>query len=535
MSRHLTLRAKILWIAFAIITLCTTVQTVNSYLEQKRVFLQGIEEKLRTAAYALPRILPEGYHDRITGPDSITPEEHRRTLDLLTDYAEEVGVKYVYSYMLYEGRFHEASSSDSEEDRAGGVTTPFFLPYQQPPESMMEAWRTDSVRYAEITDEWGHFRSIFIPLRTSKGTRFIAGADVAVSFVQQELNRLVVVSVLLGVVTLLVVWLISHLVLTRILSPITQLTSYTKNLAGQDFQLTGDQLEAMEVIAKHRRDEVGLLAEALAEMQGKLLEYLENLKRTTAAKERIESELKIAHDIQMSFLHKVFPPFPDRTEFDLYATIDPAKEVGGDLYDFCFLDDDTLFFYIGDVSDKGVPAALFMAVTMTLMKRTAQQERPDPAEILLQVNGDLFSGNENLLFVTLCCFILNVKTGELFYSNAGHNPPVVLRADGNAEWLELPDGMVLGVMPDANYTTRSTRLKPGERIVLYTDGVTEAMNPGHELYTDEKLRATLADLASGSVSDLVKGVVGSVREHAMGATQSDDIAMLAIEFKGTVV
>jgi phosphoserine phosphatase RsbU/P len=533
MARHLTLRAKILWIAFGINALCTTVYTVDSCREQRKVFLQGIDQKLRTAAYALPLILPQGYHDRITGPDSVSPEEYRRVVELLTDYADHVGVKYVYTYLMYEGRFREASSSDSEEDRASGVTTPFLFPYDEPPPSMLAAWHADSVRYAEYTDEWGHFRSIFVPLRTPNGTRFIAGADVTMSFIQERLRRLAVMGILLGLGIFLVVGLISGLVLTRILSPITQLTSYTKDLSQQDFQLPEEQRQVVAGIARRRQDEIGLLAEAFLEMQAKLLEYLENLKRTTAAKERIESELRVAHDIQMSFLQKVFPPFPQRTEFDLYAMLEPAKEVGGDLYDFCLLDDGRLFFYVGDVSDKGVPAALFMAVTMTLMKRSAQQEEGDPAEILRRVNGELFSGNVNLLFVTLCCCTLDVKTGEFFYSNAGHNPPVILRRDGPAEWLQLPDGIVLGVIPDPAYETRRATLRPGDTIVLYTDGVTEAMSPARELYSDERLLATVASLAAKDATETTHLLLASVKEHAAGAPASDDITILSLKYRGT--
>ena len=532
MFQHLTLRSKILWIAFAIIALCTTVHTVNSCRQQEKLFLEGIDQKLRAAAYALPRILPEGYHDAITGPESIAPEQHRRTLDLLTAYADEVGVKYIYSYMMYEGEFHEASSSESVEDRAKGIPAAVFPLYEQPPESMSDAWDTESIRYAEYRDEWGHFRSIFIPLRTTAGTRFIAGADVAVSFIREELLRVVLISLLLGATTFLVVWLISYFVLSRTLSPIARLVSYTRDLSAQDFVLTEDQRDALAAIGEHRGDEVGLLAEAFVDMQGKLLEYLENLKRTTAAKERIESELKIAHDIQMSFLQKMFPPFPDRSEFDLYAMLEPAKEVGGDLYDFCMLDDDHLFFYVGDVSDKGVPAALFMAVTMTLMKRSAQEKGTHPAEILRQVNVDLVSENANLLFVTLCCFFLNLKTGEFSYSNAGHNPPVILRADGAAEWLDLPEGLVLGVMAETEYKTRTATLKPGDAILLYTDGVTEAMSPSREVYSDERLLETSAGLIGKGASEAAEILMASVKEHAAGAPPSDDITILTVKYRG---
>jgi sigma-B regulation protein RsbU (phosphoserine phosphatase) len=276
------------------------------------------------------------------------------------------------------------------------------------------------------------------------------------------------------------------------------------------------------------RDEIGELADAFNKMSGDLQTYIKDLKRTTAEKERFESELRVAHDIQMSFLKKIFPAFPNRPDFSLYADIKPAREVGGDLYDFALLDDSRLFFYIGDVSDKGVPASLIMAITMALMKRASLQPGITPAGILSQVNVTLSEGNENVMFVTLFIGILNLRTGELAFSNAGHNPPVILTAEGDCEFLTLPDGMVLGVMPETQYRDATIVLERGATIVTYTDGVTEAMNPTKELYSERRLQETLAELRGGSVEDKVAAIFASVKAHAAGAPQSDDIAVLAV-------
>jgi len=276
------------------------------------------------------------------------------------------------------------------------------------------------------------------------------------------------------------------------------------------------------------RDEIGELADAFNKMVGDLQAYIKNLRETTAEKERFESELQVAHDIQMSFLKKIFPAFPQRSDFSLYATIKTAREVGGDLYDFSLLDDTRLFFYVGDVSDKGVPASLIMAMTMTLMKRASVQPGITPAGILREVNMTLAEDNENVMFVTLFIGILNVKTGELAFSNAGHNPPLILGADGKCSFLTLPDGLVLGVMTEAEYRDDTVRLEPGAMIVTYTDGVTEAMNPAHVLYSEARLRETLAALAGRGVEDTVSEIVASVKVHAAGAPQSDDIAVLAV-------
>lgn len=275
-------------------------------------------------------------------------------------------------------------------------------------------------------------------------------------------------------------------------------------------------------------DEIETLAATFNKMAADLQTYIKNLRETTAAKERFESELRVAHDIQMSFLKKIFPPFPNRSDFSLYATITPAKEVGGDLYDFALMDESRLVFYVGDVSDKGVPASLVMAMTMTLMKRAAQQPAITPAGILREVNLALSEDNENSMFVTLFIGILNLQTGELSFSNAGHNPPLILGADGESRFLTLPEGLVLGVMPEAEYSDDSVRLGRGDMIVAYTDGVTEAMNPEHALYSEARLQGTLAALAGRSVEDTVGEIIASVRAHAAGAPQSDDIAVLAM-------
>jgi sigma-B regulation protein RsbU (phosphoserine phosphatase) len=276
-------------------------------------------------------------------------------------------------------------------------------------------------------------------------------------------------------------------------------------------------------------DEIEDLANAFNKMAGDLKTYVRDLKTTTAEKERFASELRVGHDIQMSFLKKIFPAFPHRSDFALYATILTAREVGGDLYDFSLIDDTRLFFYIGDVSDKGVPASLIMAITMTLMKRASVQPGITPAGILRQVNKTLAEDNENIMFVTLFAGILDLKTGELAFSNAGHNPPLILTADGKCSFLTLPDGLVLGVMTDAEYHDDTLSLRPGDMIVTYTDGVTEAMNPKKELYSEGRLQETVTRMAGRSVEETTDAIIASVKGHAAGAPQSDDIAVFALK------
>lgn len=309
----------------------------------------------------------------------------------------------------------------------------------------------------------------------------------------------------------------------------TSITRPIKALAGRTAEIARGDLD-IPVPAPASGDEVGQLARSFEEMRLALKEYIANLTQTTKAKERMESELKIARTIQMSFLPKRFPPFPDIPAFDLHAGLEPAFEVGGDLFDFFLLEDGRLLFLVGDVSGKGVPAALFMAVTKTLVKGIAEQEAT-PSAILDRVNRELLKDNEAMLFVTMFLGILDHTTGELAYSNAGHNPPVLVRR-GGADWLALPKGLFLGVMEEASYRDASVTLAPGDRLLVYTDGVTEAMNEAGELYSGERLLEVAPGLAGLEPKAACEAVAASVREFAGDAPQADDITLLALLYRG---
>jgi sigma-B regulation protein RsbU (phosphoserine phosphatase) len=244
-------------------------------------------------------------------------------------------------------------------------------------------------------------------------------------------------------------------------------------------------------------------------------------------KQRMEEALKLAHDIQMSMLPKIFPPFPERHEFDIFAAIAPAKEVGGDLYDFFFIDDDHLCFAVGDVSGKGVPASLFMAVTKTLFKATAGNGGT-PGEILARLNRQIYRDNRSCMFVTLFCGILNIRTGQVDYSNGGHNPPYYLH-HGGVSPLENAGGRALGVVEQSPYISGRMVLGPGEALLLYTD----AMDPNETLYSDQRLEQFLARNRGSSPRQIIGDLVSDVRHFAGEAPQSDDIAALALVYFGT--
>jgi phosphoserine phosphatase RsbU/P len=271
----------------------------------------------------------------------------------------------------------------------------------------------------------------------------------------------------------------------------------------------------------------------LSQMETMLQNYLKNLTETTAAKERIESELSIAHKIQMGILPRDIPAFPDHDDFDLYVIMEPAKEVGGDLYDYFMLDENRLFFLIGDVSDKGVPAALFMAVTKTLFKSNALSGNASVDEIMGKVNQDLSHGNPWQMFVTVFAGVLDLSTGEIIYSDGGHEPPIILRANKDPEIIKKKGGPALCFFEDYHYECGSLQLNPGDSIVLYTDGVTEAMNKERTLFGAERIKKALTGYqAVTPLEILTMGLFQNVKIFAGGEPQSDDIAILTIQYFG---
>ena len=240
-------------------------------------------------------------------------------------------------------------------------------------------------------------------------------------------------------------------------------------------------------------------------------------------------ELAMAKDIQLSALPNVFPPFPDEPSFEIWASMDTAREVGGDFYDFYFTGPDKVLFLIADVSGKGVPAALFMMRAKTLIKGSAQTGKP-LEQVFGEANDALCEGNTSNTFVTVWAGELNIRTGLVNFVNAGHNPPVVRRG-GKVEFLESRPSLVLGVMPGIEYPTHELQLEPGDSIYLYTDGITEQPDTSGELYGEERLLKLLGTTTRRQ-ADLLKEVVSAVSAHAAGAEQADDCTQLVVGYRG---
>ena len=336
----------------------------------------------------------------------------------------------------------------------------------------------------------------------------------------QQMNLALIVVIFLS---LLLLTYSTVRVVNRQTSPLLKITESARLIAQGNFNV--------EIPTFKSNEEMEQLGHAFSHMQKELSVYVENLKETTSAKEKIESELRIARDIQMAMIPHTFPPFPNLPQIDLFALLKSAKEVGGDLYDFFLIDPTRFCFAIGDVSGKGVPASLFMAVTRTLMRSIADKQK-EPAAIVRDLNKALSLNNDSCMFVTFFCGILDLENGQLTYTNAGHNPPIIIRKNGSVETLAMPTSIPLGLMEEYPYTDLSITLDNGDKIFAYTDGVSEAENEAQQLFGEDIIVKVVSKNAKADPRMLIHEMEIAVESHVLGHVQSDDITMMTISYNG---
>lgn len=305
--------------------------------------------------------------------------------------------------------------------------------------------------------------------------------------------------------------------------PVGKLTAFTQ-------QITETSAFENQRIDIKTGDEIQSLSESFNFMLAELENYIANLSKVTAEKERIGAELDIAKHIQASMLPCIFPAFPDRKEIDIYATMDPAKEVGGDFYDFFMVDERHLAIVMADVSGKGVPAALFMVIGKTLIKDHTTPDR-DLGKVFSAVNNMLCEANSEGLFITAFEGVLDLVTGEFNFVNAGHEMPYICKAGGNFEAYKIRPGFVLAGMEDMRYKAGTMQLEVGDKIFQYTDGVTEATNINNELYGMDRLGVILNKVKNGTPHEILPAVKRDIDEFVGEADQFDDITMLCLEYK----
>lgn len=379
--------------------------------------------------------------------------------------------------------------------------------------------------------EFGWLVSAFAPIVDASGTmRGYVDVDLSMNEIkameQSFLTRLA--AILLGLTLLLasVLLLATHRIMVV---PINRLAAAAGDFVGRREREDGPR-GVLELPGLDTKDELGHLYRSIRQMEKDIYAYIDDLTAVTAEKERIGAELDVAKHIQGSMLPRIFPPFPERPELDIYAAMTPAREVGGDFYDFFLIDGDHLAMVMADVSGKGVPAALFMVIAKTLLKNSAQAGL-SPKAVLEKANGQLCENNEAGMFVTVWLGILEISTGRLTCANAGHEYPAIKRAEGDYELIKDKHGFVLAGMEGARYKEYELRLDPGDRLFLYTDGVTEATNADNGLFGAGRLVSALNRSKGSSCEELLHRIKEELDAFAGGAPQFDDITMLALERK----
>jgi phosphoserine phosphatase RsbU/P len=320
--------------------------------------------------------------------------------------------------------------------------------------------------------------------------------------------------------SLFVMIILSVMITRKFTKPISKLVDATRRIGLGDFNTP--------IPVYRSRDEIAQLSNAFSEMKEDLIHYINDLRTTTIEKEKIESELSIAHIIQMGMLPK---NFPDREDLELYASLEPAKAVGGDLYDFYFLDEDHLFIGIGDVSGKGVPASLFMATTRTYFRSRVSIGTPIQ-QTVEEINREICKENPNQMFVTLIVGIIDLRSGTMTYCNAGHNPPLLIHPSGDTACLQDIHGIPLGIFDNVEYSSGTVRFSEGDLLFLYTDGVTEAIRKDDAFYSEERMVEFIRNNHSLSPACLIKLLKQDLQEWMAGVEQADDITLLVVKNKG---
>ena len=449
-------------------------------------------------------------------------ERFDATMKVLATYQEKMDVRFMYvQSVIGDG---SVNLCDPSEDLL------YLGSVEMSPDEFVAYQTNLRVAPTVSTTAFGWLCSAYEPILASDGEAVaIMGVDLDMNEVMRErhafLFSMLMFAALLMAIAVAVTFLLMRKMATR---PLSMLSKATLGFADRGEGFTQEDVIDLPI---RSQDEIGDLYQEIRSMQSRMVEYMQNLTRVTAERERIGAELNIATQIQADMLPRIFPPFPDRREFDIYATMDPAKEVGGDFYDFFLIDKEHLGLVMADVSGKGVPAALFMVIAKTLIKNRAQMGG-GPAETLRYVNDQLCEGNDAELFVTVWFAILDLQTGRGVAANAGHEHPVLRRENGKFELVLYRHSPAVATLAGMKFREHEFEMHPGDTLFVYTDGVPEATNAGNELFGTDRMLDALNREADAAPETLLRNVRKDLDDFVGDAPQFDDITMLGLHYRG---
>ena len=474
-------------------------------------------------------------------------EQYERTQDFLNRIKEYYDIKYIY--IVKPMNLDETDNmmdvmagitrAEAEEDydyysvELGRLTGDYYSP--EIVRYYMDACATpgEVSFYRNKSEEFGYMYTGMIPILDSAGEPVaVLAADLSMQEITRVWQRyLMIVGAEILILVTFFLFSMYQWLRKRVIAPLKQLEEVSASFVESSRQTQDPSRIDYKRADIHTGDEMEVLSDALNAMFDDTRRYMTNLLSVTAEKEKIGAELNVATQIQADMLPRIFPAFPDRREFDLYAFMHPAREVGGDFYDFFLIDEDHLCMVIADVSGKGVPAALFMVIAKTLIKNQAMMG-DDPADILGKVNEQLCEGNEAMLFVTVWISILTISTGKGIAANAGHEHPVIRRAGGSYELVVYRHSPAVAAMEGMRFRQHSFELHPGDRLFVYTDGVPEATNAESELFGNERILDVLNSQPDRKPHALLETMKREIDIFVGEAPQFDDITMLCLDYFG---
>ncbi len=527
-----SLSRKLALMVAAIALTLSAVLIILSYLHYKSEMYAHYEEfAMNIGAVAASQLDPDRIQHYLDTCER--DEEYEAAFRTLCDIRENGGVMYLYVVKPEVDEVWYVMDTDPSED---AIPLGYHEPYYEGAfaENAERMTRGERIEPLVSNEQFGWLMSVYYPMQTSSGAPAgYVGVDIQMTDVMNDLHRfarqmIVLMAVLTAILSLVFIGITSK----TMAEPIKRLSAAAEKLVREQSG-EGTETSIFNQLTIRSRDEVGALYESLTQMEHDMNAYIRDLVSVTAEKERIGAELNVATQIQADMLPRIFPAFPDRKEFDIYASMTPAKEVGGDFYDFFLIDDDHLGLVMADVSGKGVPAALFMVIAKTLIKNQTQTGDYSPAKVLMRVNEQLCEGNEAELFVTVWLAILEISTGRGMAANAGHEHPALRRADGKYELVEYRHSPAVATMEGLRFREHEFELHPGDSLFVYTDGVAEATDAAGELYGTDRMLDALNRNPSASPKDILAEVKRSVDDFVGEAPQFDDITMLCLHYTGS--
>ncbi|WP_303871003.1 PP2C family protein-serine/threonine phosphatase [Acetobacterium wieringae] len=532
--RRISLKTKFASASMILALVLSLVIVLISYFSYRDSMFKRYEENItalvKTASVFIPVEKIDQYYE--TGQ---VDEDYELLLKEFQTIQEQNHLEFLYAYVPTEQGIKVFAQGTKPRMVGhfvlGGILGGEYFP-QEDIDAANRLFDDPDAPKVVITNEseFGYLISAFNVLRDDQGNPvMVVGADMSMKEINSTLFKyIILVSSIAAVILILFITIYLLFLNKSIIDPLQVIVDNATDFVNTNVDENLSEIVALNIDVK-TGDEIEILAEAFNKMTSDIIRYIKELTSVTSERERIETELRIATLIQEGMLPRNFE-YPDRDEFTLYASMRAAKDVGGDFYDFFFVDDDHFCITIGDVSGKGVPAALFMAMTKATVKDLVLRRLPVD-EVMTEANVTLCNNNEQGMFVTLLIAIINVKTGVFQWCDAGHDPAIIWKKDGQVEMLTGKKGFVCAGIETAKYKMNESKIEKGDIIYLYTDGIPEANNTKKEFYGLERLQTLVAAKKEHDIKALCADILADVDEFADREPQFDDITMLGFKLE----